>query len=143
VAQQRVSVEIQIDCPTSGGAVPKQPRSLSLAAADVVDSAMALVCSLPSAGRTERRASVQAVISQATTSREIENGISFSFENSDDVARSLFDLVLAERNCCAQFTYSIRFERDHRPIELRVEASGLAVPLLKYVFSRSPAPRPI
>jgi hypothetical protein len=114
--------------------VANHSRSLPQAAADVVDSAMALVCTLPAAGRTERRASVHAVISQTTSWKELENGISFSFENTDDIARSLLDLVLAERNCCSQFTYSILFEPQHQPIELRVEATGPVFQLLKELF---------
>jgi hypothetical protein len=117
--------------------VLNQTRSLPVAAADVVDSAMALVCSLPASGRNERRASVHAVISQATSWHDLENGISFSFENSDAIATALLDLVLAERTCCAQFTYSILFEPEHRPIELRVEATGASVWLLKELFSRT------
>jgi hypothetical protein len=120
--------------------VPNQKRSLVQAAADVVDSALGLVCSLPAAGRDERRTSVQAVIAHATSWTELENGISFSFDNSDAMAKSLLDLVLAERQCCAQFTYSIRFERQHAPIELRVEASGLLMPLLKGVFLHTRGP---
>jgi hypothetical protein len=117
-----------------------QTRSLPLAAADVVDSALALVCSLPADSRHERRISMNAVVSQATSRHELENGVSFLFENSDDIARSLFDLVLAERHCCAQFRYSILFAPEHQPIELRVEAAGPSVWLLKKLFARSDEP---
>lgn len=120
--------------------MPKTPRSLPQAAADIIDSALGLVCSLPAGERPERRASIQAVVSQAISWRELENGVSFSFDNSDAIARSLLDLVLAERHCCAQFTYSIVFEHQHQPIELRVQASGQLVRLLKGLFVSSQLP---
>lgn len=99
-----------------------------------VESAMALVCTLPAAGRDDRRAGVRSVINQATSSRELECGVAFSFENRDDIARLLLDLVLAERNCCAQFTYAILFEQQHRPIELRIEAREPLVRPLKDLY---------
>jgi len=46
----------------------------------------------------------------------------------------LLDLVLAERNCCAQFTYSIVFGPRHQPIELHVEATGALIQPLKVMY---------
>ena len=99
-----------------------------------VESAMALVCTVPASGRNDRRLSVYDVQSRATSARELDNGVVFLFENSDEAARSLLDLVLAERNCCAQFTYSIRFEPEHAPIALRIEAVGALIQPLKDLF---------
>ena len=95
---------------------------------------MALVCTLPASERGERRLSVKDILSRATSAREIENGVAFLFENSDDAARSLLDLVLAERNCCAQFSYTIGFEPQHAPIAFRVEAMGALVQPLKDLY---------
>ena len=99
-----------------------------------VESAMALVCTLPAPEQGERRVSVHDVLSRATSSRELESGVAFLFENTDDAARSLLDFVLAERNCCAQFRYAILFEPEHAPIALRVEAAGALVQPLKDLF---------
>ena len=110
-----------------------RPRSLPQVPPNV-ESAMALVCTVPASGRDKRRWSVHDVLSRATSSREVENGVAFLFENSDDAARSVLDLVLAERTCCAQFTYSIVFEPEHAPIALRVEAVGALVQPLKDLF---------
>lgn len=106
--------------------LPQAPRD--------VDSAMALVCSVPAPGRGERRVSVQAVVSQATSFDEVENGVLFRFENSDDVARLLLDLVLAERRCCARFSYSMMFQPEHQAIELRVEGAGDLIQPLKDLY---------
>ena len=100
-------------------------RSLPQAA----ESAMALVCAVPPSGRDERRAGVHDVVARATSSQELEDGIAFEFANTDDIARMLLDLVLAERDCCARFTYSLLFEADHAPIELRLGTRTLVQPL--------------
>jgi hypothetical protein len=99
-----------------------------------VDSAMALVCTIPAADRAERIGSAQTVITQATSFRELDNGVAFTFNNSEDVARLLLDLVLAETKCCAQFNYSIVFGSPHQTIELRVEAHPRLARRLKYLF---------
>jgi hypothetical protein len=99
-----------------------------------VDSAMALVCTIPASDRAERIVSVETVITQATSFRELDSGVAFMFNSSEDVARLLLDLVLAETKCCAQFNYSIVFESPHRTIELRVEAHPRLARRLKHLF---------
>ena len=110
-------------------------RSRSLPQAQPsVESAMALVCTLPTLDRDKRRLSVHDVLSRATSSRELTSGVAFLFESSDDAARSLLDLVLAERNCCAQFTYSIIFAPQRASIAFHVEGAGSLVQPLKDLY---------
>ncbi len=73
-----------------------------------VDAALALVCNVPSGGRSERRVDVQSVIALATSVTELEDGVALAFPNTNDVA--------------------------HRPIELRVEAEGALVTPLKDLY---------
>lgn len=107
--------------------------SLSPATPDV-ESAMALVCTVSESGRGERQIDVQSVIVRATSFRELENGVAFDFDGSDDIARLLLVLVLAERSCCAQFRYGIGFAPRQGAIELRVEAEGQLVQPLKDLY---------
>lgn len=67
--------------------------------------------------------------------QELEHGVSFTFENTDDVARMVLDLVLAERHCCSQFTYSVVFEPQLAPIQLRIQAPALLIEPLKGLYA--------
>ena len=99
-----------------------------------IDAALALVCTLPSNGRTGRSVKVQNIIACATSFRELRRGVAFSFPNADDMAQALFDFVLAERTCCAQFRYNIGFPSAHQSIRLRIEASGAFVKALQDLY---------
>ena len=95
-----------------------------------VESALAIVCSPPSADREDRRADVAGGVSQALSGCELEDGVGFSFPNTDSVAYTLLSLILAERNCFPMFHYELVFAPSRRPIELRVKTMGeLIVPL--------------
>ena len=108
----------------------RRPARALPQAPDVVDDALGLVCTLPSTERAQRRLSVHQVIAQAYASRELEHGVALSFSATDDTARMLLDLMLAERDCCARFTYAIVSAPPHASIELHVETTpGLAEPL--------------
>jgi hypothetical protein len=98
------------------------------------DEAMALVCSVPASSRGERSLNVHAAISRAQSFHESASGVWFQFENADDIARSLLELVLAERNCCAQFSYSLTFGARHEAILLRVDAPEDLVEALKALY---------
>jgi hypothetical protein len=108
-------------------------RELPQAAPDA-DAAMALVCTIPAGDRAARRHTVHETISQATAARELENGVAFQFAGTDEIARELLDLVLAERSCCADFRYAIAFEPRHGAVEFRVEGAGALVRPLKEMY---------
>lgn len=109
------------------------PRSLPQMSTDV-DSALALVCTVPAIGRNGRRTDVQAVLSLASSCRGVDDGVAITFPNTDDVLQSVVDLVAAERNCCAQFRYTIDFPPEHQPIELRVQAPAQLVQPLRDLY---------
>ena len=70
----------------------KQPRSLPQATPDLA-AAMALVCTIPVRDRGARSVTVQSVISQAMSSRELGNGVAFRFEGTDNIAQLLLELA--------------------------------------------------
>jgi hypothetical protein len=110
-------------------------RSLVLPQIDPsVDDALALVCTIPSTDRGERRVSVAAVVQRARECRDIEFGVSLVFDPSAENAKLVSDLVLAERECCAQFTYTIVFTPLGGDFELRVEAAVVLVRPLKTLY---------
>lgn len=106
--------------PTSW-ATMMQSRALPQMPADV-DDALGLVCTLPGSERADRRISIRDIISQATGWSELETGVTVRFDGSDEAARLIFDLILAERVCCAQFSYTMGFAPQRGALELRVEA---------------------
>lgn len=110
----------------------RDKRSLPQATAE---SAMALMCTVPASGRGERRVAVHDVVARAVSSEQLGDGVAFRFENTDDAARMVLDLVLAERNCCSQFSYSLVFGRQLAPIELRIQAAPSLVAPLKDLYA--------
>ena len=102
--------------------------------ADSVDESLALVCNVPDVARGERRVSVMSIIELSKSIREIDNGVALHFDGSTDTAKTLFDFVLAERQCCAQFTYSMSLEPRATAIELRVTANEQLIRPLKTLY---------
>ena len=120
---------------------PTHSRSLPQAPPDI-DDALALSCTLPPAGRDERRIAVQEAIAQATSASELDLGVAFAFDHTDDVARRLLELVLAERTCCAEFVYTIVITPRENRIALRIEGTGRHVQPVKQLYlglARRPA----
>lgn len=95
---------------------------------------MAPVCTLPASDRWGRLVSIYSIIRRAKSFHVLRHGVSFRFDNSDDMARLLLDVVLAERNCCQKFSYSMVFGAQHQPIELRIEAAGDLVQPVKDLY---------
>ena len=109
-------------------------RSNPLPLARSLSEALGLVCSLPSESREARRIDVQTLMTHAIAHRELDAGVAVTFPNTDDLAQSILDLVLAERNCCAQFRYTIVFDAAHQPIEVRIEGPGSLVASIKALY---------
>lgn len=84
--------------------------------------------------RRECRVDVAAAIERSTAIGETERGVTLTFDGSDDTARLVTDLVLAERRCCAQFTYTPAFSPAAGAIELRVEAADQLIGPLKQLY---------
>lgn len=100
------------------------PDPTSESSATGVDAALALVCALPPLDREGRRVGVQHLLERATSCRDLADGVVLGFPGTDEVARTLLDFVLAERQCCAQFAYELGFAPPQAAVTLRVRASG-------------------
>src|SRR5215213_2646544 len=96
--------------------------------------ALALVCNLPGDSQAARSVDVSEVLASAMSAKSLADGVELSFPNTDDTASSIFNLVLAERNCCPQFQYEIVFEPNHSALQLRVKATGELVQPLKNLY---------
>lgn len=103
-------------------------------AAPGVEESLALVCALPDAGRSERRIAAAAMIDRATAVHATQNGARLVFDGSRDTARMVVEFALAERECCAQFTYCITFDPRAESVELRVTAPDHLVEPLKHLY---------
>lgn len=75
---------------------------------------------------------VKNILSKATGRRQTDDGVIIEFPNDDTTARNLFEFVLAERNCCAHFTYEVTFAPK---LTLRLRASGLYLVPLKTMYA--------
>lgn len=99
-----------------------------------IDESLALVCTIPDAGRNERRVTVMSLIAQSSSVRETEAGVALTFDGSLDTANAVVDFTLAERECCAKFTYTIVFQPRGSAIELRIAATDSLVEPLKGLY---------
>lgn len=109
-------------------------KSVQLPQVSDVDAALAAVCAIPPGERAERRVSVHALLERSMAVRELETGVSIALDGSAETARSVADLALAERECCAQFTYTVVFSPLAQGIELRVETAGALIVPLKQLY---------
>lgn len=98
------------------------------------DEAIALVCNVPADSRAIRRGDVFTVLASALEAKPLSDGVEIAFPNTDEIASSIFALVLAERNCCPQFDYEIVFEPNHAPLQLRVKARPQKVAPLQTLY---------
>lgn len=78
---------------------------------------------------------VKTLLGRATNRRPTDDGVIVEFPGDDTTARTVLDFVLAERRCCAQFTYEISFAPPHEGVSLRVRAEGLYLEALKALFA--------
>jgi hypothetical protein len=75
---------------------------------------------------------VRNILGKATGRRQTDDGVIIEFPTDDATARTLLEFVLAERRCCAHFTYEIGFSPE---LTLRLRASGLYLVPLKMMYA--------
>ena len=78
-----------------------------------------------------RAPEVKSILSKATGRRITDDGVIVEFPNHDATARALLEFVLAERRCCAFFSYELGFSPR---LTLRLRASGLYLQPLKAMY---------
>ena len=79
-----------------------------------------------------RAPEVRNILGKSTGRRQTADGVIIEFPNDDATARTLFEFVLAERRCCAHFTYEVAFAPE---LTLRMRASGLYLVPLKMMYA--------
>lgn len=112
------------------GETPRASRPL-----DVVDDGLGLVCNLPPSDRNGRRLGVQDLLKQSVEHHETESGVAIVFPTTTEIAESVLAFVLAERQCCAQFCYSIVFYPDRGNHELLIDGTGKLIGPLKALYT--------
>jgi hypothetical protein len=111
-------------------------KRVSLPQASIdIERSLALVCALPEADHSERRATAAQVIERATTVHGTPDGVRLVFEGSSDTARIVVEFALAERECCSQFAYRITFDPHAAGVELRVTAPDSLVEPLQRLYA--------
>jgi hypothetical protein len=79
----------------------------------VSDTTGGLSCKLTSAELEERKTDVLSVIKRKILDKkELSNGYSFKFKNTDEMIDMLTDFVKSERQCCDFFNFSLHINND-------------------------------
>lgn len=107
----------------------------SLQVADFPDGAEGAACTLSPGALTGRRVELRGVLALATGFAESEQGFVISFPATDEAARAVWEVVLAERVCCAGFRYVITFTPGDATLSLTVDARDKYVAPLKALYT--------
>jgi hypothetical protein len=79
----------------------------------VSDTSKELSCTLTSAELQKRKTDVLSVLkSKILERKELPDGYSFRFANSDEMIDLLTDFIKSERQCCDFFNFSIHVRND-------------------------------
>ena len=79
----------------------------------VSDTGKGLSCKLTSEELEERKTNVLLVIKKKVLDKkELSNGYSFKFENTDEMIDMLTDFVKSERQCCDFFNFALHINND-------------------------------
>jgi hypothetical protein len=78
---------------------------------------------------------VKTLLARATARRAADDGVIIEFPGDDATARTVLEFVLAERRCCARFTYEISFAPPNEQLTLSLRAAGPYLPALKAIFA--------
>ena len=86
-----------------------------------------LFCTLPSPELASRRSEIRRLIEHASSVVERPDGLLFTFQNTDEIARALFDFIRFEQQCCATISYELRAEPPHTELALQLRAAAALV----------------
>jgi hypothetical protein len=79
----------------------------------VSDTSQGLSCKLTSEELDKRKTDVLSVIKKKILDKkELGNGYSFKFENTDEMIDMLTEFVKSERQCCDFFNFSLHINND-------------------------------
>jgi hypothetical protein len=86
-----------------------------------------LFCTLPSPELASRRSEMQRLIEHASSVVAKPDGVFFTFQNTDEIARALLDFIRFEQQCCGMITYELRAEPPHTELALQLRAPATLV----------------
>jgi hypothetical protein len=79
----------------------------------ISDTTKELSCKLTPAELQKRKADVLSVLkSKIIEKKELKDGYSFKYENSDEMIDMLTEFVKSERQCCDFFNFAISIQND-------------------------------
>ena len=79
----------------------------------------------------DRAPEVRNILGKATGRHVTDDGVIVEFPDDDATARTVLEFVLAERRCCAFFSYELGFTPR---LTLRLRASGMYLMPLKAMY---------
>jgi hypothetical protein len=100
-----------------------------------MDGVLDLFCTLPPLDRQGRRVSIQSLLEHAVAWSTDDSGAWFEFVATEEVAYAVFAFVLAERQCCPQFSYEFTFAPSTQSVRLRVGANAALVEPLHAMYA--------
>jgi hypothetical protein len=86
-----------------------------------------LFCTLPSPELASRRSEMHRLIEHASSIVARPDGVLFTFQNTDEIARALFDFIRFEQQCCGTITYELRAEPPHAELRLQLRVPAALV----------------
>jgi hypothetical protein len=114
----------------------------SVAARDDVSEQIPIACLLPDATRQAREEEIAAAIFSAVLeTRELPDGYSYRFQPGGEIASTLLQFIMFERECCPFFTFDLRFEPGGGPIWLTLRGpEGTKEFLESFAAGNAPTP---
>jgi hypothetical protein len=96
-------------------------------ALSTITTAEALACDLAPDGVALRAADTEQLFARARERLATADGATLVFPGDDEMARALFEFVLAERRCCARIAYELAFEPNRGEVRLTLRGSGAQI----------------
>jgi hypothetical protein len=98
--------------------------SSTIASASAASAPAPIACTLTEQELRVRQEEVTPLFGHVTAVRELPDGFAFAFPPDPGRAHDVLDLILAERDCCAFFTFDLTFPTPHDAIWLSLRGSA-------------------
>jgi hypothetical protein len=94
-----------------------------------------IACTLSTDARAARTSAIDHLFQQAVHIQDLDDGYALAFPADDEWARTLFDFIVAERACCAFFTFTLTFPAPHDAIWLSLRGANGVKEMLSVTFA--------
>ena len=99
------------------------------------DALQRIGCALEPDAQDARRATLQALFTQAQEHQDLADGVRYRFPGDDAMLAALFGMIAAERTCCSSLRLTLQAEPQSGPLWLEITGPAEAVAALQQVFS--------